>query len=100
MVLVQGHMLANALLCPDLRNAPKTYKDVTFYLDTPLLIRRIGLEGEPRKAAVENLISLLHNLGGTVATFLHSRDELKYVLKSVAEHINAPTGYGPIVMEA
>ena len=26
LVVVQGHMLANALLCPDLKNAPRSYK--------------------------------------------------------------------------
>ncbi len=30
MILVQGHMLANALLCPDLQSAPRTYKGVRF----------------------------------------------------------------------
>ena len=44
MVLVQGHMLANALLCPDL-NPDQAYNDVTFYVDTPLIVRLLGLEG-------------------------------------------------------
>ena len=57
LVVIKGHMLANALLCPDLKNAPKSYKGVTFYLDTPLLVRRLGLEGEPKKAAVKSLLS-------------------------------------------
>ena len=34
LILVQGHMLANALLCPDLEHAPKSFNGVTFYLDT------------------------------------------------------------------
>lgn len=100
LIVVQGHMLANALLCPDLQSAPKTYKGVTFYLDTPLLVRRLGLEGEPRKAAIENLIGLLHNLGASVATFLHSRQELERVIKGAADHLDAPNGRGSIVLEA
>ena len=63
LVVVKGHMLANALLCPDLKNAPRSYKGVTFYLDTPLLVRQLGLEGEPKQAAVNNLVALLLNLG-------------------------------------
>ena len=39
LVVLRGHMLANALLCPDLKDAPRSYKHVTFYLDTPLLVR-------------------------------------------------------------
>jgi len=63
-VIVQGHMLANALLCPDLQNASPTYKGLTFYLDTPLLIQRLGVEGDAKKAAIEKLIGLLGRLGG------------------------------------
>lgn len=100
LIMVQGHMLANALLCPDLHSAPKTYKGVTFYLDTPLLVRRLGLEGELKKSATETLIHLLYDLGATVATFSHSRDELEQVVKRTAEHVDAPNGRGAIVMEA
>ncbi len=100
LVVVQGHMLANALLCPDLQYAPKTYKKVTFYLDTPLIVRRLGLEGDAKKAATESLIGLLHNLGATVAIFSHSRDELERVLKGAADHVEARDGFGAIVMEA
>ncbi len=100
LVMLQGHMLANALLCPDLQNAPKTYKGMTFYLDTPLLVRRLGLEGEPRRDSIENLIGILRNLGATVSTFSPSRNELEQVLKGAAEHINAPDGRGAIIAEA
>ncbi len=100
LVVVQGHMLANALLCPDLQYAPKTYRGVAFYLDTPLLVQRLGLEGNHKKAAVENLIGLLHKLGAAVATFSHSRDELERVVKGAANHVEAFAGGGAIVMEA
>jgi len=100
MVVVKGHMLANALLCPDLQDVPKTYKVVTFYLDTPLLIRRLGLEGESKKASVESLIELLINLGATVATFSHLRDELERVIKGAADHIESPNGRANIILES
>jgi hypothetical protein len=100
MIMVQGHMLANALLCPDLQNAPKTYKDVTFYLDTPVLVQLFGLDGDPKKAAAKDLIRLLRDLGAAVATFSHSRDELKGVVTGAANHIAALDGRGTIVMEA
>lgn len=93
-------MLANALLCPDLKNAPKSYKGVTFYLDTPLLVRRLGLEGKPKQAAVTNLVRLLRSLGATVATFSHSRDELESVIAGAAQHVDSRDGRGAIVTEA
>ena len=100
LVVVKGHMLANALLCPDLQHAPQSYKGVTFYLDTPLLVRQLGLEGEPKQAAVNSLVELLLNLGATVATFSHLRDELERVITGAAQHIESAAGRGDIVMEA
>ena len=100
LIMMQGHMLANALLCPDLQNAPKTYKGMTFYLDTPLLVRQLGLEGELKRAAIDNLINLLRNLGATVATFSHSRKELTGIVEGAARYINSPDGRGAIVMES
>lgn len=100
LVVVQGHMLANALLCPDLRDAPKSYKGVTFLLDTPLVIQRLGLEGHPNKAAMQELIRLLHHLGADIAIFEHSRDELERVIRGAADHVNAADGRGSIVTEA
>ena len=99
-VLVQGHMLANALMCPDLLNASKTYKDVTFYFDTPLLVRRLRAEGEAKQAATIELIALLGKLGGRVAAFSHSRQELRRVLQGAADFLESPAGRGPIVHEA
>ena len=100
LVVVKGHMLANALLCPDLKNAPKSYNGVTFYLDTPLLVRQLGLEGDLKEAAVKNLIAILLRLGARVATFSHSRDELETVITRSAQYIESPNGRGSIVMEA
>ena len=100
LVLVQGHMLANALLCPDLQKAPKSYKDVVFFLDTPLLVQRLGLEGVAKKDAVRELVALVHDLGGTVAAFSHTRDELRTVLQGAASYVDRPAGRGAIVYEA
>lgn len=100
LVLVKGHMLANALLCPDLKSAPKTYNGLTVFLDTPLLVRFLGLEGEPKQAAVSGLVKLLLNLGATVATFSHLRDELHRVILGAAEHIESSDARTTIVQEA
>lgn len=100
LIVVQGHMLANALLCPDLQNAPKTYKGITFYLDTPLLVQRLGLEGQPKKRAIEELIRLLDNLGAVVATYSHSREELERVIRGAADHLDARNGRGAVILES
>ena len=100
LVVVQGHMLANALLCPDLQSLPRTYDGVTFYLDTPLLIQLLGLEGKPKKDSISDLIELLISLGGRVGALEHSRGELENVVRSAASHIESFNGRGEIVAEA
>src|SRR5439155_24172915 len=42
--LVQSHILANALLCPDLKNTGTGFRNVTFVLDTRLLLKAFDLE--------------------------------------------------------
>lgn len=99
-VLVQGHMLANALLCPDLQNAPKTYRRVAFYLDTPLIIRRLGLEGGATQSAVRELIALVGELGGKIAVYAHTCDEVTRVVRHAADYLDRPDGQGAIIFEA
>ena len=100
LILVQGHMLANALVCPDLQNAPQSFTGVTFYLDTPVLIRKLGLEGLAKKNAADELIVLLKNLGGKAAVFSHSREELYNAIQGAATYLESPDGRGSIIQEA
>lgn len=100
MVIVQGHMLANALLCPDLQSVANTYKDVIFYLDTPLLIQFLGLEGAERKKAIGDLVSLVQRLDGRISYFTHTREELINVINGAANFIDSPKGRGAIVFES
>ena len=90
MVMVQGYMLANALLCPDLQESPKTFQGVTFFFDTPLLIEGLGLDGDFKRNASVELISLLSNLGGTVAAFSHTIQELRTILRAIRANLNSP----------
>ncbi len=100
LVLVQGHMLANALMCPDLQNVSGTFRNVTFYFDTPLLIQRLGHEGDAKLAAISELISLVRNLDGKVAAFAHSQDEVRRVLIGASNYLDSPDARGAVVFEA
>lgn len=99
-LMVQGHMLANALLCPDLQSVSKTYSGVTFYLDTPLLLHVLGLEGDAKKSSTEELIRLLQQLSGNVSYFSHTLDELQSVIRKTADYVDSPDGRGHIIYEA
>ena len=85
--LVQGHMLANALTCPDLKDAPRLYRNVTFYFDTPLLIQLLGYEGTRKHEAAKELIALVTKNGGVIAAFEHSVEEVRTVLNGAANSL-------------
>ena len=98
--VVQGHMLANALLCPDSTRVTKDYRRVKFFLDTPLLVHLLGLEGKAKQSAASDLVRLLLRLHGKVAVFLHLRDELEVVIRSAAGYLERPEGESGIVLSA
>lgn len=98
--VVQGHMLANAFLCPDLQSIANTYKEVTFYLDTPLLVQYLGLEGPEKKLAIDELIDLIQRLDGTISYFTHTREEMLNVIYGASEYIESTKGRGAIVYES
>jgi hypothetical protein len=100
LVLVQGNMLANALLCPDLHTVPPTFQNVDFYFDTPLLIRLLGLEDDSRQSAMRQLVGLLSSLGGKTFAFSHNVRELYGVVKGAATYLNSTDGRGAIIREA
>lgn len=100
MVVVQGHMLANGILCPDLQKSPKTFRDIKFFIDTPLMIPFLNLEGEIKRDAAANLFILLRKLGGHIAVFSHTKDELIRVIEAAAEHLNRNDARSGIIGEA
>ncbi len=98
LIVVQGHMLANALLCPDLQSA-NTYNGVNFYLDTPLIIQLIGLEGQTKQDSVHELVKLLIQLHGHVAVFEHTRNEVENVIRATANTIDQSTKLDSFIIE-
>ena len=99
-LLVEGHMLANALLCPDLHSVSKVYRKVTFYFDTPLLLQYLNLMGSAKKQSIDELISLIHRLKGTIACFSHTLNETVNAIEKSSDFIDSPRGRGSIVYEA
>ena len=98
--LVQGNMLANALLCPDLDYVSASYRNVTFYLDTPVIIQWLDLEAKAKYRLLRDLIELLVRLKGRVAVFTHTLQEVRQVIVGAANHLCSPNIQSPIVREA
>jgi hypothetical protein len=100
MTVVQGHMLANALLCPDLTKTVQKFRDVTFYLDTPIVLRLLGLEGKARETAASELVEMVRSLGATVAVFDHSDEEVRGVIEGCIRRFSSPEARNAIIREA
>jgi len=89
-VIVKAHMLANALICPDLDSFSIRFKKVTFYLDTPIVLNLLALHGENERQTSFELIEIVRNLGGKIEIFQHTTDEVHKVVKGTAEYIENP----------
>lgn len=100
MKVAEGNMLANALLCPDLASVSKTYEKVTFFFDTPILIKLLALEGSEEEQVTRELINLIHKLNGKIRVFSHTIEELVNVIRVSSEYIDDTKGRGSIVEEA
>ncbi|MDD5286790.1 MAG: hypothetical protein PHD54_13120 [Desulfuromonadaceae bacterium] len=98
-VLVKGQMYANALICPDLESIEKKFNNVTFYLDTPLVLNLFGLQGDGLKQTAEELVSLVRELKGRVAVFTHTLEEIKGVLRFAAKNHDNPQINAKILRE-
>ncbi len=100
MIIVQGQMLANALLCPDLVNTGKRFKNTTFFLDTPLVIKVLGLCNDYEHKSIIKLLDILKKLGASIAIFEHTSTEIETVFKSVADGINEGKSKGSLARQA
>jgi len=98
-LLLKGHMLANALVCPDLESIQKNFRRVTFYFDTPLILSLFGLQGKEEREAVFELIALLRNLHGSLAIFEHTLDEARGVLAAAEKNLENPHAEGAVIRE-
>lgn len=98
-VLVKGHMLANALICPDLEAQQRKFGDVTLFLDTPFVLRLFRVQGDAHYEAANELIELLKKLKARLAIFHHTVQEVHQVLKSCDANLENPAATSRIVME-
>lgn len=98
-VLVKGHMLANALICPDLESTQRKFGEVTFFLDTPFIVRLLRVQGDPNYFAAEELIELLKRLKASLAVFHHTAQEVAQLLTWCENHLEDWKARAPIILE-
>lgn len=83
--VMKGHMLATALFLPDIAKVKQKFDDLEVYIDTRILLRALGLEGEELKAGCVELLTLLYRMNVTLACFDITLDEVRGILEA-AQH--------------
>lgn len=61
-VLLKGNMIANSIVSETLIDIPQTFKDVVFYLDTPIIVELYGLDGAILEEAADELLELVKKI--------------------------------------
>lgn len=97
--LAKGKMLSNALLCDDLTSTSSKFQSVTFFVDSPLLLRLLDLDSPEHNRTAIELHDALKALKGEVKVFRHSVLEAENVLFNASERFSDPRQVSGIVPE-
>lgn len=99
--LVKGRMLADALLFPEIGNVGQRFDEVELYLDTPLVLRALGLSGQGLQRAARETLDLLYEQNANLRIFEHTKDEILGILEPAAKrmrrHGALEQGYGEVL---
>lgn len=83
--VMKGNMLATALFLPDISKANQKFSDLEVCVDTRLLLRGLGYEGEGLRASAVELLTLLYKMNVTLSCLDVTLDEMRRVLDA-AQH--------------
>jgi hypothetical protein len=98
-VLVQSHILSNALMCPDLEKANRGFKGVHFLVDTRFMIKALDLESQYDTENARALLAAIRTLKGIICIFPDTKHELCTVLKAIIRGMQNSAGRGPVYRE-
>ena len=94
--LVESHILANALLCPDLQENGTGFKGITFVLDTRLMLKAFDLEASIDTENINGLFETILKLRGTLCIFPETKNEVRSVLRNVIQNFQRGIAKGPV----
>ena len=77
--MVKGSMLASALYM-NVPHPSRRFENTTLYIDTPLCVRALGLDGEEPRDAVMQVLAMASAQGAHIACFEHTVSEIRGIL--------------------
>lgn len=80
--MVKGSMLASALYMSVQADVSRGFRNTTLYLDAPVCLKALGLEGPEAEIAARQVIEIALRQGAQLACFEHSVKEMVGVLDS------------------
>lgn len=86
--VVKGHLLANALVFPDVSAVARKFRRTKVFLDTRVILNALGYRGIPFRATGKDLLDLLYELGADIRCFRHTYDETVGILYAVSKALS------------
>lgn len=79
---VKGMLLANYLFYADKTANKKSYKNITVYLDSPIILGLLGFSGRQSKESYKDFVVLLKSLDINIHIFDKTLDEIEGLLRA------------------
>lgn len=87
--LVVGSMIGTAIHTGNVDAPERRFRDLTVYLDTPVVIDLLGRAGDVPASAAKESVRLLNQAGARVACFEHTVAEVRSVFHGLADAMTA-----------
>jgi len=88
--LAKGLMLSSVLCFPTIGDAKQRFTDAKIILDTPVILRVLGLTASDERAYYDEMIDLLYELNAQIYCFEHTLREIRGVLHAASTALSRP----------
>lgn len=88
-LVVKGSMLMTIVYSSDLGRVRQRFADVTLYLDTPMVLRLMGLISDVQNEAARELVDLARSLGARVGYLTYTSSEVVNVLTTCCDQLRS-----------
>jgi hypothetical protein len=96
-VLTEGNLLARGIFLPETHASEgRKFHNIRIFFDTKFILSALGYAGASLGAPNVELLRLLKNTGAMLCCFVHTLDEVRSVLSSVARNLRGFPGFGPV----